>query len=186
MTGFSAFWSKLRDKQYRNAFVAAQVKQAIPFQVRALLKAQGISQAELAKRAGLTQGAISRAADPEYGNLSLNTLVRVAAGFDVAFVGRFVPYSELWRWLDHLHDETVSVATFEQEDAALTQEHSLPAAGGSALREAAITPQRDRATPWFRLTAPRTDRDRGVLVRFPPKPQAQGARAALEQSAVSQ
>jgi transcriptional regulator with XRE-family HTH domain len=119
MIAFSAFWSKLRDKEYRQAFVSAEVKQALPFQIRALLQSKNLTQAELAQRAGLTQGAVSRAANPDYGNLSLNTLVRIAAGFDVAFVGRFVPYSELWRWLNHLHDETVSVATFAEEDERL-------------------------------------------------------------------
>ena len=117
MSTTSNVWARLRSKRYRDHFVAAQVKQVIPYQIRALMKDRGISQAELAERAGLTQGAISRAANPKYGNLSLNTLVRIAAGFDVAFIGQFVPFSELDRWLTHLHDESASISTFEEEDA---------------------------------------------------------------------
>ena len=117
MSTTSNVWARLRSKRYRDHFVAAQVKQAIPYQIRALMKDHGISQAKLAERAGLTQGAISRAANPKYGNLSLNTLVRIAAGFDVAFIGQFVPFSELDRWLTHLHDERASISTFEEEDA---------------------------------------------------------------------
>ena len=113
---FKNRWLKLRSgRNYRVEFLLAQAKQAIPYQVRALLKQQGISQQELAKRAGLTQGVISRAANPTYGNLSINTCVRIAGGLDVAFIGKFVPYRELDRWLDHLNDESY-VPTFEEED----------------------------------------------------------------------
>jgi transcriptional regulator with XRE-family HTH domain len=114
-------WRTLREKRYREAFVASQIKQAIPYQIRALMKAQGLTQAQLAERSGLSQGVISRAASPMYGNLSLNTVVRVAAGFDVAFVGRFVPFSEMTRWLDRL-GESAHVATFKAEDHASTGE----------------------------------------------------------------
>lgn len=120
MNTFSELWRKLRgSKKYREHFVEAQVKQAIPYQIRALMKAKALTQTELAERSGLTQGAVSRAANPKYGNLSLNTLVRIAAGFDVAFVGRFVPFSELGRWLDHLHEESTSVSTFTEENERL-------------------------------------------------------------------
>ncbi len=117
MGTFRNRWRKLAaSKKYRESFVAAQAKQVIPFQIRALMKAQGLSQQRLAEQAGLTQGAVSRAASPSYGNLSLNTLFRIAAGFDVAFVGRFVPFSELDRWLDHLNEESADIPDFGVEN----------------------------------------------------------------------
>jgi transcriptional regulator with XRE-family HTH domain len=118
MGTFRNRWKKLAaSKKYREAFVAANMKQTVPFQIRALMKAQDLSQAELAQRAGLTQGAISRAANPTYGNLSLNTVVRIAAGFDVAVVCRFVSFGELDRWLDRLHEESTTIPDFETENA---------------------------------------------------------------------
>jgi len=48
---------------------------------------------------------ISRAEDPDYGNLSINTLIRIASGFDCAFIGRFVPFSEIGKWYAKLDDE---------------------------------------------------------------------------------
>lgn len=119
MSTFNEIWPKLaRSKKYREEFVASHAKQAIPFQIRALMKQLGLSQKELAARCGLTQGAISRAADPSYGNLTINTLVRIAAGFDVAFVGRFVPFSDLPSWFDRLYEgKGFYVETFEEEDA---------------------------------------------------------------------
>ena len=119
MNTFSDIWPKLaRSKKYREEFVAAHAKQAIPFQIRALMKQMGLSQKELAARSRLTQGVVSRAANPDYGNLTINTLVRIAAGFDVAFVGRFVPFGELPPWFDHLYQEGhFHVPTFQEEDA---------------------------------------------------------------------
>ena len=117
MTTFNELWGKLAEsKEYREEFVTAQVKRGIPFQIATLLKDLEISQAQLAERSGLTQGVISRAANPNYGNLTLNTLIRIAAGFDVAFVGKFVPFSELGRWFIDLSEESVKVKPFLQED----------------------------------------------------------------------
>ena len=172
MNALKELWLKLRDKRYREAFVASQVKQAIPYQIRALMKAQELTQAQLAERSGLSQGVISRAASPMYGNLSLNTLVRVAAGFDVAFVGRFVPFSEMTRWLDRL-DESAHVQTFEEEDHARVFEGLEPAATvtenmrPSAKREALVGSQQPgKVEALFRLTAPRLTAQAATIHEF--------------------
>lgn len=123
MNDFDVLWRKFRkSKKYREVFVAAQVKRGIPFQIRKLMKEQQINQGELASRSGLTQGVVSRAADPEYGNLTLNTIIRIAAGFDVAFIGRFVPFSELGRWFINLSDEP-PIPRFDVEDANRRDSH---------------------------------------------------------------
>ena len=126
MSEFEALWSKFANsKEYREHFVAAQVKRGIPLQVRQLLRDQDISQSELAERAKLTQGVVSRAADPDYGNLTLNTIIRIAAGFDVAFVGKFVPFSALGHWfLDR--SENDHVEPFSEEDARIMRQDYLP------------------------------------------------------------
>lgn len=127
LTTRSELWPKLkRSKRYREEFVAQHAKQAVPFQISALLKKFKLTQAELASRAGVTQGVISRAADPSYGNLTLNTLVRIAAGFDVAFVGRFVAFSELPKWFDRLSEESFTVPSFDEEDAVVETEVQAP------------------------------------------------------------
>jgi transcriptional regulator with XRE-family HTH domain len=97
--------------------------------MRALLKQREWSQAELADRSGLTQGAISRAADPDYGNLTFNNVLKIAAGFDVAFVGKFVPFSELASWHDSIADETtLMVNSFDEDAEPQTKEESFEAA----------------------------------------------------------
>ena len=46
MSTTSNVWARLRSKRYRDHFVAAQVKQAIPYQIRALMKDHGICTGE--------------------------------------------------------------------------------------------------------------------------------------------
>lgn len=107
----------------------------IPLQIRVLRKQRDWSQARLATESQLTQGVISRAEDPDYGNLTVNTLVRIASGFDCAFVGRFVPFSELCRWYSMLEDEdTLQVPSFGDDPALIERRPSGTAmsAGGDS------------------------------------------------------
>lgn len=129
MSIVSSLWEKFeKSKGYREEFVAAQVKRGIPFQARALLKARrGWTQQTLAEKSGLTQGVVSRALNPNYGNLALNTIIRIAAGFDVAFVGMFIPFSELERRFEGMSEESVQVASFDEENA---KRHSQVSAMG--------------------------------------------------------
>lgn len=114
---FKKQWVKLREKKYREHLVAAEVKRGIPFQMRNMLKQRGWKQEQLAEASGLTQGAISRALNPNYGNLALNTIIRIAAGFDVAFIGMFVPFSKLADLEGLTDDRSALVPPFIEEDA---------------------------------------------------------------------
>ncbi len=91
------------------------------------MKSRGLNQQDLARSSGISQGQISRAIDPSYGNLTLNTIIRLAAGFDVAFVGRFVPFSELARWSANLPNEDFDIRGFDEEDKAMDQHHDAVA-----------------------------------------------------------
>jgi transcriptional regulator with XRE-family HTH domain len=118
MSALSKVRQRLRSKAYREAFVASQLKRGLPMQIRVLLKNRNWTQSDLAQRAGLKQGVVSRAADPDYGNLTLKTILKIAAGFDVAYVGRFVPFSELARWYTDLSESALSVPSFNDEAGA--------------------------------------------------------------------
>jgi len=114
-------WAKLRNPGYRRAFAAEQCKRLIPFQVRALRKRRGLSQEELARLSGLTQGVVSRAEDPDNGNLTFNTAIRIANGFDVVFVGKFISFSEFEKWYSELSEDSVDAPSFEKEDSERKQ-----------------------------------------------------------------
>lgn len=114
-----AIWERLRQgPDYRNELVATQVKRSIPRQIRAMMKARGWKQADLAERSKIDQSTVSRALDPDYGNLTLNTIISIANGCEVSFIGEFVPFSDLARWYASLPEKELDVPTFEEEDAA--------------------------------------------------------------------
>lgn len=118
MITFENVWGKLsKSKQYREQFALSFLKRSVPFQIRILRKKHCGSQAELALRSGLTQGVISRAEDQDYGNLTFNTVGRIAAGLDMAFIGRFVPFTGLVEFSEEFSEEEfASIRTFEEEN----------------------------------------------------------------------
>lgn len=111
-------WQRLGNREYRHSLAAAQFKRFVPFQISALRKERKWSQEVLAEKSGLTQGVISRAEDPDNGNLTVNTVLRIANGFDVVFVGKFVPYTEFEEWRRRLSEETI-VPDYEKENEKL-------------------------------------------------------------------
>jgi transcriptional regulator with XRE-family HTH domain len=97
-----AIWKKLRNKEYRDSFVASQISNTIAAQIFSLREARGWKQAEVAARAGMKQSRISDLEDPNYENYQTRTLVKLASAFDVGLVVRFVPFSELVKWSANL------------------------------------------------------------------------------------
>ncbi|HEY4899086.1 MAG TPA: helix-turn-helix transcriptional regulator [Terriglobales bacterium] len=123
MSTFEDIWQKLsKSKKYREEYALSLLKKMVPFQIRTIRKKQELSQPELAEKSHLTQGVISRAENLDYGNLTLNTIGRIAGGFDLAFIGRFVPFSELARFAREMSEsEFAAIPTFEQETSLREQ-----------------------------------------------------------------
>lgn len=120
MITFESIWQKFSDKEYREHYALSLLKRSVAFQIKTLRKKHCGSQAVLAERSRLTQGVVSRAEDQEYGNLTFNTVGRIAAGLDMAFIGRFVPWSELARFAEDLSEEEFArIPTLEEESNAL-------------------------------------------------------------------
>lgn len=78
------------------------------------MRRQNLNQAQLADASGLTQGAISRLVRLDYGNMSINTCVRVAAGFDCGFVAMLVPFNELPDFMDRVSEKSVGIPSFDE------------------------------------------------------------------------
>jgi transcriptional regulator with XRE-family HTH domain len=148
----SMTWKRLKDKRYREEFAIAMLKRMIPFQTRAIRKKRGWSQAKLAEEARVTQGVISRAEDPDYGNLTLTTIGRIAAGYDLAAIVKFVPFGELKRYSEGLSEkEFADLPTFAEENSRSESEEQnvqiLAALGapnvGSSSIHVAVAQQRE-------------------------------------------
>jgi transcriptional regulator with XRE-family HTH domain len=115
-------------KEYREAFVAAFLKRYIPFQIRTIRKHREMSQQQLADASKLTQGVISRAEDSDYGNLTFNTVLRIAAGFDLVFVGKFVRFSELVGIVGEMSEESLALPSFSEECEREAADQKVPSA----------------------------------------------------------
>lgn len=129
MITFEDMWRKLSDKEYRGQYALSLLKRSVAFQIKTLRKKHCGSQAVLAERSQLTQGVVSRAEDQDYGNLTFNTVGRIATGLDMAFIGRFVPFSDLVKFsLDLSEEEFASIPTFEEENAVVLENRAMEAA----------------------------------------------------------
>ena len=121
-------------KEYRVAFVSSFLKRYIPFQIRTIRKKRGMTQPELAVASKITQGVVSRAEDPDYGNLTFNTVLRIAAGYDLAFVGKFVRFSEFLKVVDEMSENSFDLPSFHEEELSqLEQEKSETELSGTLI-----------------------------------------------------
>lgn len=106
---------RLRQPDYRRAFVERQTRHDIAGQIRAMRAARNWSQSDLAEKAGVTQSMISRLESFSYGKPTVETLRALADVFDVGLAVRFVPFSEMVLWEDNLTPEALAPASFENE-----------------------------------------------------------------------
>jgi transcriptional regulator with XRE-family HTH domain len=108
--------SKLENnKAYREAYVCEHIKTSVPIQIRHLREERTLTQAQLAAMAKTTQTVISRLEDPNYGNLTLNSLLKIAAALDIALLVKFAPFSRMLLEFQDLSPTALSVKAFTDE-----------------------------------------------------------------------
>jgi transcriptional regulator with XRE-family HTH domain len=78
-----AYIEKVSDKEYRDTYAADQLRLRLAMMIRTLRDQRGLTQADLGKIIDKPQSVISRIEDPDYGKVSLQTILDVAAGFDL-------------------------------------------------------------------------------------------------------
>jgi transcriptional regulator with XRE-family HTH domain len=126
---------KLKDPEYRKAFVASQINIGIPFQIRGLLKSRpNWTQETLAQRTQMRQPRISALMTPGRTRPNIETLRRIAEAFDCGLMVRFAPFSELARWSEGFDPEVFDVSSFDNDTGLI--EHKGPASAstiGSAI-----------------------------------------------------
>lgn len=113
-----AIWGKMRDKEYRDAFISAHISNTISAQIHAMRKARNWTQSELALRCDMKQSRISALEGPDFENVEISTLQRLASAFDVALSVRFVPFSEIAKASTSMTHSDFRVADFSGDSLA--------------------------------------------------------------------
>ena len=108
-------YERLLRKPYRDAYVTEHVQTGISYQSRALRAQRGWAQKKLADVMGKPQSVVSRLENPDYGKLSVSTLLEVAAAFDVALLIQFVSFPEFLRRTRDVSPETMYAESFSEK-----------------------------------------------------------------------
>lgn len=111
--------AKLKNKAYRDAYTSEHVKTTTPLQIRTVREQHEWTQGKLAAEAKTTQTAISRTEDPNYGNLTLNNLLKIAAALDVGLLVKLVPFSRLVSEYEDLSPQSLATPSFMEELSTL-------------------------------------------------------------------
>ena len=115
----------MHNKEYRSALVSADVRNWIAYQTRQLREDRGWSQEVLGERARTKQSAISRLEDPDYGKLTVSTLLSLASAFDVGLEVKFVSFSKFLEEYKNVSPDAMKVPSFS-EDAELNAPSPYP------------------------------------------------------------
>ncbi len=104
--------SALRDREYREAYVEDHVKSYIPYQLRAIREKLRLTQKAFAERIGKPQSVVSRLENTEYGKVTVQTLLDIARGLDIALVMKFASFPEFLAAYADLSAETMAVEPY--------------------------------------------------------------------------
>jgi transcriptional regulator with XRE-family HTH domain len=142
---------KFRDKSYRDAYVAEQIRTVLASQIEALRTKEGYTQAELARKLGTTQNVISRLEDPDYGKFTLQTLLELASAFEVALLVKFATFSRFIAEYSDVSREALAVPSIAEENwntevhsaetNNLDNDSTIPAVGDVASNYEDVQPQ---------------------------------------------
>jgi transcriptional regulator with XRE-family HTH domain len=107
--------SSLRSPEYRREFVAERVRSSMALQIRALREQRKMSQAILGNAIGMAQTWVSKLENPDYGKMTVATLLRVANAFDTDLEIKFRPFSTTINALPRQREDYFDVPGFDDE-----------------------------------------------------------------------
>jgi hypothetical protein len=116
---------KMRDKEYRDAYVDGHTRQVLARQMREFRGDQ--SQTEFGEILGKKQTVVSRLEDASYSGWSLRTILEVAAKVNVAVFVRFVDFPTFLKYSQDLSDDALHPRPYNDQaiEALLARESAL-------------------------------------------------------------
>ena len=111
-------FAKLRDKTYRDGFVASRARRFLAHQMRSLRGET--SQVDFGKQLGKPQSVVSRLEDPAYGKWTVQTLLEIGASLDRAVLIQFVDWGTcltITEDADELASAPASFSDFQLQDS---------------------------------------------------------------------
>lgn len=107
-----AFAAELDEKEFRDCFAEDQIRVRLALQIRALRQQRGLSQSQFGELVGMPQSSVARFENPDSGRLTLSSLFKIAAAFDIAFVGEFVDHKALLERTRSMTKERLEVESY--------------------------------------------------------------------------
>lgn len=136
--------SRFGDGGYRASYLEASVRSGISYQIKALRSKDNLSQKSFGQAIGVPQSVVSRLENPEYGKVTVQTLLDIAIARNVALVVRFVDYPTFFGFSDRMAEEDLQPDTvFESITKASTA--TLPFDPGHFMVEMTARPSSDIA-----------------------------------------
>lgn len=111
---------QLEHKEFRDSYLKSHVKLFLATQIRSLRGKR--SQAEFAKMLGTKQSVISRYENPEYGQVTLQTLLDIATKLDIALVARFTNYVDFLHTTSDFSKTARTPKAYDKADVSLMKE----------------------------------------------------------------
>jgi transcriptional regulator with XRE-family HTH domain len=162
------FFRKLRNKDFREAFVSARVAAAVGAQIAALRQKNRWSQEELAQRANMKQPRIALLEKGDYESFSFATLKRLASAFGVAVRIDFLSFPDFLKWSEGFTSTVLVPDSFDESTKALEFEETVSALGWEepALDEQAM--RHELIVPLFLVSKTQPETSHGPVFKgFP-------------------
>ncbi len=109
------FITQISEKEMRSEFVADQVRTRIALLIRALREQpdRDWSQTRLGREMGKPQSVVSRIEDPDYGKLTLQTLLDVSKAFDLPLWIDLPEWEDWFRLIGNVPESSTSRESFD-------------------------------------------------------------------------
>lgn len=105
---------QLMDKEFRDSYMESHIKRFLANQIKALRGDK--SQAEFGKILEKPQSVVSRLEDPEYGKVTLETLLGIASKLDVGLLVRFVNHKTFLSFTSDLSSDALAPSQYNHRE----------------------------------------------------------------------